>query len=703
FLKYLAVALAGGEGKELGLSDRLPILIPLSAFAIALAEGDVRLDEFIGDYVHGLGCDERVRELLKAELSRGRALLLLDGLDEVRQPGLRQNVVRRVVDFFTFHRQAGNKFVMTSRIVGYKEVRTVAEGLAECTLVDFDDDEIEAFVARWTTALERQALGETAVAAADAERERRELLEAIGCNPGVRRLASNPLLLTILALMKRQGVALPERRVELYDQYVKTLISSWNRARGLDRAPQRDLDVVETVRILAPLALWMHEVDPGLGLVKREELHRRLEAVYKKRGEVEPEGCARQFMTDVREYAGLLLERGPGEYGFIHLTFEEYLAAVAIAREAQGDPGRIAGELARRVEDPAWREVSLLLIGYVGLIQQLEGVAGLVLERLVNDPPGPPGQAVVLAGEALLDVGAGGLTPESRCAVVDALVVTMQDGGVDAVLRRQAGLELGRLGWLPEDLDVFVEVPAGAFLYGEGKEERMIGERYWIAKYPVTNVQYAKFVKAGGYAREELWSAEGWRWRTKSNLDGRRSLGVDFENSIFPRVDVSLYEAEAYCRWLGSTRTTYEIEGAGETDSAARYRARLPTEEEWERAARGVKGAVYPWGDTFEVSWANTEENTQGKGDSGERSYLGTTAVCTYPQGVRPGGAWDMSGNVWEWTCSVREGDFFLLCGGSYYYNKKGARCAARGRYHPDFFSHFNGFRVVLFLANSEC
>ncbi|MCP4664609.1 MAG: NACHT domain-containing protein, partial [bacterium] len=166
FLKYLAVALAGGEGKELGLSDRLPILIPLSAFAIALAEGDIRLDEFIGDYVHGLGGDERVRELLKAELSRGRALLLLDGLDEVRDPGLRQTVVRRVVDFFTFHRQAGNKFVMTSRIVGYKEVRTVAEGLAGCTLVGFDDDEIEAFVARWATALERQALGETAVAAA---------------------------------------------------------------------------------------------------------------------------------------------------------------------------------------------------------------------------------------------------------------------------------------------------------------------------------------------------------------------------------------------------------------------------------------------------------------------------------------------------------------------------------------------------------
>jgi hypothetical protein len=71
--------------------------------------------------------------------------------------------------------------------------------------------------------------------------------------------------LTILALMKRQGVSLPERRVQLYDQYVNTLLSTWNRARSLSgRAPGRDIDEIQTVRILAPLALWMHEVSPGV-------------------------------------------------------------------------------------------------------------------------------------------------------------------------------------------------------------------------------------------------------------------------------------------------------------------------------------------------------------------------------------------------------------------------------------------------------
>jgi len=404
FLKFLALRLALGEGERVGLGNRLPILAPLSAYATALSERDVRLDDFIAAYFHDIGADLPIADMLREALKQGAALVLLDGLDEVKDPALRHHVVERVVDFYTFHRRAGNKFVLTSRIVGYRDVRPAAEGLAECTLVDFDDDEINAFVARWTMALERQAQGESAFARAEAERERRELLDAIHRNPGVHALAANPLLLTILALMKRQGVTLPERRVELYDQYVRALLSSWNRARGLGRPPSHDLDVVQTVRMLAPLALWMHETNPGAGLVRREELRRRLEGIYAERGEANPEASARQFLEDVREHASLLLERGAGEYGFIHLTFEEYLAAVAIALLGQRDVQPVVEKLSDHVGDPAWREVALLTVGYLGIIQQRDEAAGAVVEALADQKPGQPGEAVVLAGEAVLDV-----------------------------------------------------------------------------------------------------------------------------------------------------------------------------------------------------------------------------------------------------------------------------------------------------------
>jgi hypothetical protein len=252
FLKYLALRLAMGEGEALGLAGRLPVLLPLSAYAIALAEDDIPLDRFIADYYRERGLDLPLGSLLAEALKQGGALLLLDGLDEVKELGQRRVVVDRVVDFFTACRRQGAKFILTSRVVGYREVRPVVEGLTECTLVDFGDEEVAEFVEKWTGAVERAARGQTALAGQAAAQERQELMAAIEGNPSVRTLAANPLLLTILALMKRQGISLPERRVELYQKYVETLLKSWNLARGLDRPPSRDLDVVETTRLLAP-------------------------------------------------------------------------------------------------------------------------------------------------------------------------------------------------------------------------------------------------------------------------------------------------------------------------------------------------------------------------------------------------------------------------------------------------------------------
>jgi formylglycine-generating enzyme required for sulfatase activity len=707
FLKYISLMSAMDQTQELGMGKRLPILVPLSAYANVLQKDNVRLDNFISDYFHEIGADLPIGNMLEEALSSGAALILLDGLDEVKDFSLRHTVVERVVDFYTFHRRSGNKFVLTSRVVGYRDVRPTAEDLAECTLVDFEDEEIEAFVNRWTAALEKQAQGETALAQLDAERERQELMDSIQHNPGVHQLAANPLLLTILALMKRQGVTLPERRVELYDRYIETMLSTWNRARSLSgRAPGRDPDVLQTTRILAPLALWMHEVNPGVGLVKSEELRRRLEEIFRESGEKEPESAAHRFMDDVREYAGLLLERGPEEYGFIHLTFEEYLAAVALALRGQGDSGPIVDYLSQHVGEQTWREISRLTVSYLGIRQQLPKVAGEVLEALVAKQAGSPGQAVILAGEAALDAWPGGIPEKSKERVIEALLPTMQSPKVEASLRRRAGLLLGRFGWLPDDLDEHVKVPSGKFLYGENKESIEIPCHYWIAKYPVTNAQYARFISDKGYEQQNLWSDEGWAWRTgrydsKAKGDWEKDWlstrppdarnkpywwgNSEFNNPIFPVVGICWFEAEAYCNWLNTQSLTIK--------SPDNYTVRLPTEEEWERAARGTDGPEYPWGDEFELENANIAE---GGG-------TGATAICTYPQGASPTGVWDMSGNVWEWTRSWfdEEERYRVLRGGSWDFDRRDARCACRYRLIPGDFYDDVGFRVVVSLADT--
>ncbi|MEI7848497.1 MAG: SUMF1/EgtB/PvdO family nonheme iron enzyme, partial [Chloroflexota bacterium] len=699
FLKYLALRLASGTGQALELGDRLPILVPISAYANALDKNrNIRLDDFIVEYLHANGSNLPVAEMLKQAFQRGTALILLDGLDEVAKLSQRTQVVSRIVDFYAFHKPAGNKFVITSRIVGYREVRPAVEDLVEGTLADFDDDQIQLFLEHWSLTLEKQVYGDTDLARMNAQREKFVLWTAIQRNAGVRALASNPLLLTILALIKRQGVTLPERRVELYDLSLRTLLSTWNRARNIGGlSPGRDVDERQTIQVLAPLALWMHQTNIGVGLVRRRDLERQLQSLFEKRGD-DPQHASELFMQDVHDFTGVLLERGPDEYGFIHLTFEEYLSAIAIAQKGQLDWKVIYDTLSKKIGDPAWHEISMLTIGYVGLIKGDDQVVGHIIDALLIEQPGEPGQAVLFAGEAVLDTQPRGVPPKIRQTVVDALVSTMQNSNVKPVFRRQAGLILGELGWTPDDLDTFVEIAPGKFLMGSNKDdpqayddekpqrEVAIKQRYWIAKYPVSNLQYARFIKAGGYENNDWWSKAGWDWRAgKGRLQPDYWDDREFANPLFPVVGVTWFEAQAYCAWSNTQSSDFVIPGG--------YCVRLPTEAEWERAARFSDGREYPWNAAFDPKFTNTVES----------DLKATTAVCTYPLGKSQENVWDLSGNVWEWSADwFEKGKYRSLRGGSWFSYCWYARCAYRLRNFPDYFDDFIGFRCVVSLAIPE-
>jgi formylglycine-generating enzyme required for sulfatase activity len=701
FLKFLALTLAAGKGEAFGLGDRLPILVPLSAYADALAAGDISLHDFIPRFYQKLGVDLEIGELLGSALDQGRALLLLDGLDEVRELGQRHQIVERVKDFYCFYKPAGNKLAVTSRIVGYRDARLEAPGLAEATLVDFDNKEIEQFIEKWTSALERAASGDTRTAELDARRERDELLGAVRRSAGVRDLAANPLLLTILALMKRQGVDLPERRVELYETYVKILLKHWNLARGLGVRAARTVDDVETLKSLAPLALWMQETSPGRGLVKEWDLHQALRELFQGLGHANPEHSTRSFLADVREHAALLLDRGGRQYGFIHLTFQEYLAAVALAQKGQTDVTPVVDALAKHLGEPAWYEVSLLTVGYLGIVQKREEAASSVLEGLLTQASEPPGEAVILAGEAVADVGAIGVTRTCRDQVVGALLRTMRDHGVVTLRRVRAGNVLAGLGDTRPEVTTldgmeFCRVPAGAFRMGsdDGYDDEKpahevdIPYDYFMGRYPVTVSQFREYTETR-----------------------------DLANA--PVGNVSWSEALAFCDWL-----TERWKKNGWIEPG--WRVSLPSEAEWEKAARGgleipeipMTGTLrglpetnhlrenpesarrYPWGDSTDSDRMNYRET-----EIGEPSSVG----C-FPEGASPYGCEEMSGNVWEWTRSLwdrhykatdgREGVSSdarrVLRGGCFDGGSPFARCALRYRLHPADRLRSVGFRVVL-------
>ena len=190
----------------------------------------------------------------------------------------------------------------------------------------------------------------------------------------------------------------------------------------------------------------------------------------------------------MREHTSLLLDRGGRQYGFIHLTFQEYLAAAALAQKGQQEVEPIVAALASHVGEAPWREVSLLTLGYLGLVQQRDEAAGAVLGELLRRAPGPSGEAAILAGEAVVDMGHGVIASECHEKIVAALLAVMRDDRtVKPARRAAAGKALATLGdprfdpdlwWLPKEPDLgFVEIPCGAVPDGErSKGSPRVGE-----------------------------------------------------------------------------------------------------------------------------------------------------------------------------------------------------------------------------------
>lgn len=677
FLKYLALKLSIGEGEALGLAARIPVLLPLSAYANSLAEKDLSLQNFVASYYQNRGIELALKPMIDEALQRGRVLLLLDGLDEIQDIKLRLLVVQRVCDYISYYRHTDNKLVVTSRIVGYQNVRPAIDDLVECTIDDFNEDEIIEFIDHWTSAVERAAHGDTYVAFQETYRQKKELYSAVQRSNGVRQLASNPLLLTILALMKRADIELPERRVELYQKAIESLLKHWSLARGLGRPLSNDLDVIETIRILAPLALWMHQTNPGEGLVKGEVMLRKLVELYEKRGFPDPEVTARNLLKDTREFAGLLIERGPNEYGFLHLTFQEYLAAAAICMMDQTGFEAISTALIEHIADDTWHEISLLTIGYLGIIQQRDVASGSVVERLLLTEKGEPGEAIVMAGQAVLDSWPGGVPPRSKNKVVKKLLeVNKNDKEIKPVYRVSAGQILGWLGDLRLEVTTIESmnmgyVNPGPFIMGTGDVEHhnnQLSYGYWISRYPITNAQFQMFIQAGGYKNDKYWTDAGIRWKQDLEDINLPVVPRAFKTPNHPIVTVTWFESLAYTRWL-----TEKLQNEGLLPD--NWLVTLPSEAEWEKAARG--GLVIPEKPVLmalnSLSFDHNKLNTVSMIDNpypkrrypwGDElntnfvAYVGTginstCAVGCFPSGVSPYGVEEMSGNVWEWLRSI--------------------------------------------------
>lgn len=276
---------------------------------------------------------------------------------------------------------------------------------------------------------------------------------------------------------------------------------------------------------------------------------------------------------------------------------------------------------------------------------------------------------------------------EIEAVVSSTPVITPEKPKVEVKLSKPTSLSL-----MPNPFD-WVAIPAGQVTLGKGGENpHGVGQTFQVdsfdmAKYPVTNAQFAKFIKAGGYENDAWWTEAGLAQRNKEKWTEPRFWDVSKWNTAEqPVVGVSWYEAVAFCLWL--SETTGEKIG-------------LPTEQQWQWAAQGDDGRIYPWGNEWDSA------KCQNSVDGGKRSAGKTSPVLHYEgKGDSPFGVVDMVGNIWEWCLTeyvtgsraLSGTKVRVLRGGSWYNDLTDYfLCHFRLRYSPYNWGYVRGFRISRF------
>ncbi|MCP4689966.1 MAG: SUMF1/EgtB/PvdO family nonheme iron enzyme, partial [Desulfobacterales bacterium] len=519
----------------------------------------------------------------------------------------------------------------------------------------FDEEMIDRFITAWY-----EELGRKGSAPRQSVPGLIEQLQRAVRQKDLKRLAPNPLLLTVMALVHAHKGGLPDARALLYEESVDILLWRWEQIKSGDReetAPLRRLlleagrNDKELMRVIGELAFEAHasggsgKDSDELADISEHRLEKALAGLNK--GD---RNWAMKLVETMKLRAGLLVERTPEVFTFPHRTFQEYLAGVHLARRTN-----LAQKGAELAEDPGrWREVILLAVGHlIYSAADTTGPLALAAELCPEDAEDDEKswRKAWLAGDVLREMGLhrvedSRLGKDMLNRVRKRIADLVTRGRLASRERADAGNVLAVLGD-PRDFDRLLTVPAGPFLMGSDDSDKEAQDRekpqhtltlpeFKVCKYPVSQGQYMVFVEAGGYADQQYWLENGWESKTKHGWAGPEPKGMPFDLPNHPVVGVSWYEATAYCRWL---TVVWRSEGKISRDEEAR----LPTEAEWEKAARGVDGRIYPWEGEFDADKCNMRETRIGA----------TSPAGIFPNDASPYGALDMSGNVREWTCSL--------------------------------------------------
>ncbi len=684
------------------------------------------IDFYVERYADG---DRRFLSQLISDLQRGKALIILDGLDEVAIPfdvPDALSAVRRQLQ--SLIRSLGVRFplcrvIVTSRPAGY----------SGWTLEDYNVVRLLPLNDHEALELSRRLLNALGYGEAARKTLQSRLKYELGRVP--RELREQPLFTTLLLMLFLDTKGdLPRNRAELLEASIGVLLTSWTLPRVGETSLQAYLNC-ETEQLydgLAALAFRVHrESSVSPALTDAAEPVLSLGTVLEELFEIGGHINLIKALDFLSNRCGILVSPAPRVYRFAHRLLREYLAASHLSR--QPDCSRLVRKLldgnARAWEEPA------LLLGDLLLAKRKFGELWGLIDELLTPGTGPRrrwGKArahlVWLAGRILHEQDskqfAGAAFERVRRVLRRNLQKVLSPRSELPANRRVEAAEvlaslgdarpgIGLRSGVP-DID-WVRVPCGEFEMGTSDEEArsldalhegqtwdfgrerpvslVVVSEFEIGRYPVTNLQYQSFVSAAdGFGTDSWWTRPGLQWR----LSNSPAPAHDRESrSTCPQTGVTWYEAVAFCNWLSHR--------AGES-------IRLPTEPEWEFAARGPEHGVFPWGSAPDASKANVADTGLGR-----VAPVGCFDMAYRAKTARPA---EMIGNVWEWCSTImqsQDGRVFAypylrdereepnsddrwlrVTRGGYHGNIPiVARCAYRGRDLPSARLARQGFRVA--------
>jgi formylglycine-generating enzyme required for sulfatase activity len=693
-LKRLLLGCLRKGAASMGLpNDMLPVFLPLRD----LRDLEHGLDRFIQDQLASPhlqtppGFGERL-------LKRSNLLFLLDGLDEVADPSQRKRVTDWIKEGLRLHSTCW--FVVTSRFAGYTPDVHLGADFLEMHIRPLSEEQVAGFVNNWYRIVERglakdldQAEG---IAREKAEQLINKLREPDFRTRRVFELTRNPLLLTNICLVHRHRGALPKKRARLYEECIDVLLEHWQSAKKLSM----EVTAQESRRVLQPAALWLHS-EPERTRATAKELAPHIEPVLKSVGW--NRGSAAEFLRTIRDQSGLLTGWGVDQYGFMHLGFQEYLAAREIRSRSFEDQA-VLRELARHYGESWWQEVTLLLLAledpslFVPFMREVVRQPAFVnspamVEMCLDDAAEVGAQPFMELVEAdpgkekehwqrqLLALKVLERLDADRVEALKAKLAKHPFEELRQWMRKRAKQAVQEIIYAKRGGYELVRIPGGAFMMGsppseegcfkyEGPVHEVRVPEFCMGRYPLTNEEYGRFLKENPQIKPPKYWAD-----RRFNQPRQPVVGVDWE------------DAQLYASWAG---------------------LRLPSEAEWEYACRAGTSSRYYTGDT--------EKNLEQAG-----WYIENSGGQTHPVGGKTPNAWglyDMHGNVWEWVeddwhrsyegapadgrvwGDNPRGTRRVLRGGGWGFDARLCRSAVRSGSEPDDHRDYNvGFRLSRSVA----